>query len=250
MKLRKESIPWAMSAGRGLLGPLVVIGERCNWSGLALAGLIVTALLSDIFDGVLARKWRCDTAAVRLLDSAADTVFYAGVAVALWSRIPGLWHAHGILLLAVLLAETVNHGASIAKFGKPASYHSYLAKSWGLVLATAVVSAFVIGHADLLISSALLLGVVCNAEGLAMTALLPAWHKDVKSLRAAWQIRVRRPSRQDHRKKAMVMAISEARRQASGIAVYRRLALPRPGSPHKLDCARIFELSTRRDNHS
>jgi hypothetical protein len=54
MKLRKESIPWAMAASRALLGPVIIVGERCGWSGVALASVVVTALLSDIFDGVLA----------------------------------------------------------------------------------------------------------------------------------------------------------------------------------------------------
>ena len=66
---RKEQIPWVMAAGRAALGPVLIVGDKCGWSGVGLAALVVTALVSDIFDGVLARKWHCDTAAVRLFDS-------------------------------------------------------------------------------------------------------------------------------------------------------------------------------------
>jgi CDP-diacylglycerol--glycerol-3-phosphate 3-phosphatidyltransferase len=70
----KQRIPWLMAAARGALGPVMVIGQACQWNGFALAGTILAALLSDIYDGVLARRWHCDTPAVRLFDSMADTV--------------------------------------------------------------------------------------------------------------------------------------------------------------------------------
>ena len=144
-----------MSAGRAAIGALLMLGERCNWSGLALASFVVTALLSDIFDGVLARRWRCDTPAVRVFDSLVDTFFYLCAAVALWIGQPQLWRENAVLLLAVLLAEAANQGFSLAKFGKPASYHSYIAKTWGLVLASAVVAMFATGHSNALLPAAL-----------------------------------------------------------------------------------------------
>jgi phosphatidylglycerophosphate synthase len=187
--LRKKNIPWLLAATRALLGPIVILGQLSHWSGLTLATLIVAALLSDIFDGILARRWHCDTPAVRLFDSMADTVFYLGVAVALWLRNPQLWRTHWVLLAAVLALEALRFLFEIAKFGKPASYHSYLAKTWGLVLAIAVVAEFATNHATPLIAAALLLGIVCNLEGLAMSLVLPDWMNDVMTLRAAWRLR-------------------------------------------------------------
>ena len=189
MQIKKEQIPWAMAAGRTLLGQVIVAGEACGWSGLAVAGMVVTALLSDIFDGVLARRWRCDTAGVRLFDSMADTVFYACAGIALWIGQPQIWRDNAVLLGALLALEALNFGVALAKFGKPASYHSYLAKAWGLVLATAVIAAFASGRGSPLISVSLALGIVCNLQGLAMSWMLPVWRKDVKTLRAARQMR-------------------------------------------------------------
>jgi CDP-diacylglycerol--glycerol-3-phosphate 3-phosphatidyltransferase len=189
IRISKELIPWAMAGGRAMLGPVLIVGERYGWNGLALAWLVVSALVSDIFDGVLARRWRCDTAGVRLFDSMADTVFYGCVAVALWIGLPQVWHGNGGLLVAVLLAEVANFGVALAKFGKPASYHSYVAKVWGLVLATVVIAAFASGQSNMLIPVALGLGVASNLEGIAMSLMLPVWRKDVKTLRAAWRLR-------------------------------------------------------------
>ena len=145
MRITRETIPWAMAAARATLGPLVIAGERCGWNGLALAAMVITALLSDIFDGVLARRWRCDTAGVRLFDSMCDVAFYACVAVALWIGQPRIWHQNAALLGVVLALEVMNFSVAFMKFGKPASYHSWLAKTWGLLLAAAAVAALASG---------------------------------------------------------------------------------------------------------
>lgn len=187
--MKKQHIPWLMATGRALLGPVLVIGEKCGWNGFALAALIVTALLSDIFDGILARRWHCDTAAVRLFDSMADTFFYACVAAALWLGKPAVWASYHTPVLLLLALETGRIGFDLVKFGKPASYHSYLAKTWGLVLASAIVTVFAAGHAEALLTAAIALGVACNVEGIAMSLMLPEWRRDVKTLAAAWRIR-------------------------------------------------------------
>ena len=189
MRITRETIPWAMTAGRAALGPLVIAGERCGWSGMALAAMVITALLSDIFDGVLARRWRCDTAGVRLFDSMCDVVFYACVAGALWIEQPRIWHQNAALLGVVLALEAANFSVAFMKFGKPASYHSWLAKTWGLVLTAAAFAAFATGHGSMLTSLALGLGIACNLENLAMSFVLPVWRKDIKNLRRAWEVR-------------------------------------------------------------
>jgi len=178
-----------MAGGRALLGPVLIVGEKCGWSGAGLAALIVAALLSDIFDGVLARRWQCDTAGVRLFDSMADTFFYAGVVAALWVGQPALWASWRGPVLMLLACEAGRIGFDLVKFGKPASYHSYLAKTWGLVLAVAVVTAVAIGHADALMTAAVVLGVACNVEGVAMSVMLPVWRRDVKTVAVAWRLR-------------------------------------------------------------
>lgn len=189
MNLRKQHIPWAMAAARAGLGPVLIAGAACCWNGFTLAGVVVGALVSDIYDGVLARRWRCDTAGVRLFDSMADTVFYLCTAFALWMSQPRLWRSYRGLLVVLLVLEALRFVFDFAKFGRPASYHSYLAKLWGLVMAVAVVGVFVFDRSNVLVPSALVLGILCNVEGLTMSAVMPVWRKDVKTLAEAWRIR-------------------------------------------------------------
>jgi CDP-diacylglycerol--glycerol-3-phosphate 3-phosphatidyltransferase len=185
INFRREQVPWIMAAGRAALGPVLIAGEACGWNGLTLAGMVVTALLSDIFDGVLARRWGCDTGGVRLSDSMADTVFYLCAAVALWIGQPGLLRHYAAPLGTLLALEAMRLGLDFAKFGKPASYHSYLAKSWGLAMAVGLVAIFAMHRASAVFAAAMIVGIACQVEGLAMSAVLPVWRKDVKTLRAA-----------------------------------------------------------------
>jgi CDP-diacylglycerol--glycerol-3-phosphate 3-phosphatidyltransferase len=176
--------------GRAALGPVVVLGERCGWNASALAAIVLTALVSDIFDGVLARRWKTDTAALRLSDSLADTTFYLCVAAAIGFGMPAVWHPYRSGVLLVLGCEALHFVLDFIKFGKPASYHSYLAKTWGLVLAVAVVVTFATQHASIWMTAAVALGVLSNAETLAMSVILPVWRRDVKTLALAWRIRM------------------------------------------------------------
>jgi len=234
--IRKQSIPWAMAAARVLLGPVLVVGERCGWSGFSLASIVVTALLSDIFDGVLARRWRCDTAAVRLFDSMADTVFYLCAAAALWIAQPRVWQDNAILLGTLLSLEALRFGVDFVRFGKPASYHSWLAKSWGLVMALAIIATFGSSHASRLLPLALWLGIATDLEGLAMSLILPIWRRDVKTLAAAWRIRRELPQMAIPAPGASaacaVNRLAESRMRgprSANMAGNRRLALPPPG---------------------
>jgi CDP-diacylglycerol--glycerol-3-phosphate 3-phosphatidyltransferase len=188
-RIAKERVPWLMTGARAVLGPVMIMGERARWNGVTLAALIIAALLSDIFDGVLARRWKCDTAGVRLFDSMADIVFYVGCAIALWMRHPIIVRDFAVPITAVAGLEALCLAVAFIKFGKLPSYHSYLAKTWGLVLASALVAAFVTKHPVGWIIAALAMGALSNLEGLAMSLIMPVWRQDVKTLAVAWRLR-------------------------------------------------------------
>jgi phosphatidylglycerophosphate synthase len=187
--IRRQQIPWALAGARAALGPILIAGAECNWSGLALAAMVLGAAVSDIYDGVLARRWHCDTAAVRLFDTLSDTFFYLCAGVALWLARPDIFRKNGDLLLVVLAMQAFHFGFDFAKFGKPASYHSWLAKSWGVVLVAALMAALATPYGSGLLGLSLMVGIVCKAEGLAMSFMLPRWTRDVRTLAAARALR-------------------------------------------------------------
>jgi phosphatidylglycerophosphate synthase len=189
MKNRGPVVVWAMIGLRVLLCPTIILGARSGWAGAWLAGIVIVALVDDIFDGVLARRWGCDSASLRLADSIADTIFYLGVAAALWIRNPELLSGNKWLFAILFGLEGVRYIFDFWKFGKAASYHSYMAKAWGVILAAAMIGVFALGRARVLVSIALMWGITVNIEGFIMSLLLSQWKNDVKTLSAAWVLR-------------------------------------------------------------
>jgi phosphatidylglycerophosphate synthase len=185
----KRAIPWAMVIVRAVMGPLLVLAAWQRVPGWLLAAIVVLMLLDDIADGMLARRWGCDTPKLRLSDSMADTIFYLGTAVAVWLRAPHTLYANRWLIIALLALEGARYVFDFAKFHKAASYHSYLAKFWGLVFASAIVCVLTLAGPDWLVALAASLGIVVNFEGLAMSFILPYWQNDVKTLAVALRIR-------------------------------------------------------------
>jgi CDP-diacylglycerol--glycerol-3-phosphate 3-phosphatidyltransferase len=182
-------IPWAMVLLRVLLCPVIVVGARRGWDGKWLGLIVFIALVDDIYDGILARRWGCDTPALRRSDSWADTVFYLGVAASLWTREQQLLRGNGKLLTTLLAMELARHLFDWVKFRRAASYHSYLAKAWGLVMGVAIVCVLSFGGPRWLVWVSMLVGIAADAEGLAMSVILPKWQNDVKGIRVALRLR-------------------------------------------------------------
>lgn len=182
-------LPWSLVVLRLCLAPAIVVLATSTAAGFWLAAVVLVALLSDIYDGVLARHFACDTPRIRLADSLVDTVFYLGVLWALFLRVPATLLRYWPLLASLLMLEGLRYVVDLRKYGRAASYHSYLAKLWGLVMAAAVMSVLALGRWPGLLAASMLLGICSNIEGLCFSMLLPAWCNDVKSYKHAMTLR-------------------------------------------------------------
>jgi CDP-diacylglycerol--glycerol-3-phosphate 3-phosphatidyltransferase len=179
-----------MVVSRGLMGVAIPLAaSRVRAPEAWLGAMIAAGFLSDIYDGVLARRWGTATAALRIADSAADTVFYVGVLVAVVERHWPVIHARLWLLVVLLGLEAIRVVFDWVKFGRMASYHSYASKAWSALLALATVALLCFNRGFWLTTVAIAWGILCDLEGLAMSAVLPRWTHDVKNLRRALRIR-------------------------------------------------------------
>lgn len=188
----KLHLPALLVSFRAALGPGIIFVSQLSRNGLLLAACVGLALLSDVFDGVLARRWRLDTAALRRWDTRADTFFYACVLVVVLLRCPDAFQRRWPLIAALIAAEAAQHLVAVIKYRRHASYHSILSKIWGLLLAAAMIALLGWGVDNWFLDLAIAWGILCNLQGLAMTLLLPAWHRDVPTLFHAWRLRVER----------------------------------------------------------
>jgi CDP-diacylglycerol--glycerol-3-phosphate 3-phosphatidyltransferase len=186
----KGAIPWSMVIFRAILAPTVfVVALRLKAPEAWLGGMIAAALVSDVYDGVLARRWGTATARLRTADSMADTAFYLGVLAAIILRHwPALQERLG-LLITLLALEALRMGFDWMKFRRFASYHSYASKLWGLSLAVTAFALLAFNRGFWLLSLALALGIFCDLEGLAISVVLRQSAQDVKSLCGALALR-------------------------------------------------------------
>lgn len=170
------------------LAPALVLLARTDAPGIVLALALVAGFVSDVLDGVVARRAGVVTPLLRRLDSAVDTVFYLGVAYATWHRHPAALRALAVPILIVIGAEALNYAVAYARFRREASYHARSARLWGLLLFLALFVLLATGNAVLL-PVALAAGVVAQLETLAITLVLPQWRHDVPSVWNARRLR-------------------------------------------------------------
>ncbi|GGL12280.1 CDP-alcohol phosphatidyltransferase family protein [Deinococcus radiotolerans] len=150
--------------------------------------LLWTGLLSDILDGVLARRLGVASGPLRLADSVVDGVFALCIGAALYVQFTAQLTAMWPLVLAYLGTDVLGWLLDLRKFGRLAAYHAYSTKLTGLLLAAAATRLALSGEGDLL-RVALIVGILNHLERALMTALLPRWTPDVPTLWHAWHRR-------------------------------------------------------------
>ncbi|MBI2262014.1 MAG: CDP-alcohol phosphatidyltransferase family protein [Caulobacterales bacterium] len=174
-------LPWLLVLFRVAAGP-AMIALAAAGQGPACAVVLSLGVLSDIFDGIIARRLGVATPALRMWDSRADVLFWASAVAAVVvlrpGLIPALWPAAA--LIAAL--EIGNHAVSFAKFRREASPHHYLSKAFGLGLWLLFGLAFATGRVGPVLWVVLALGVASQLEAFAITLRLREWRCDVPSV--------------------------------------------------------------------
>jgi CDP-diacylglycerol--glycerol-3-phosphate 3-phosphatidyltransferase len=181
-------IPTALVIFRFLVGPFLLWdsldGQTTIWFVLAY----IAAFFSDIFDGIIARRLGVSTAKLRQADSWADVTLYVCIAISAWLVRSGVLIAFRFPLLSVLGCQLVWWIVNLLKYGKPASYHTYSAKLWGITLFIATIALFGFNYSAIALSMAIVVGIVHTIEEIIMTLILPEWTHDVLSIFHALEI--------------------------------------------------------------
>jgi CDP-diacylglycerol--glycerol-3-phosphate 3-phosphatidyltransferase len=160
--------------------------------GRLLGSGVIVATLTDICDGVVARRFGVASAALRRFDSVADTVFYAGTGVALWLRHSDMLRQRGVLIVAFVVMQVGGHLFDVWKFGRDTSYHTWSGRTFGAVLCIATTLVFWTGHGGAWLTTALVIGLIAHVDAFAISMILPEWHHDVNTIRNAMRLRGRR----------------------------------------------------------
>lgn len=185
----RTSLPLALTALRALLAPVMVALALAAPSALAFGACLVAAFLSDVFDGVIARRLGVATPNLRRLDSLADTLFYVAAAFALWHLHPQALLAYRAPLVFLGALELGRYAVDLVKFRREASYHMWSSKAWGLALFAGFLAALAFGQEGAWVAAPIYVGIVADLEGLAISFVLPTWTSDVPSIVHALRLR-------------------------------------------------------------
>lgn len=189
MSLR--AVPYALVALRVVAGLAILalaawVGPAARW---LCAGLLAVGVLSDIFDGVIARRLDCVTDRLRTFDSRADVVFWlcatASVLILHPPLAARLWPP--VAILAVM--ELTAHAVSFVRFRKEASPHHLLSKLFGLALWALLTQLLITGRGGVVLTIAFAMGVASQLEALAIMLILPAWRCDIRDVGQALALR-------------------------------------------------------------
>ncbi|MDF5707287.1 MAG: CDP-alcohol phosphatidyltransferase family protein [Nostoc sp. S4] len=182
-------VPTSLVLFRFLISPFLLWdaldGETSVWF---LVGF-VAAFISDIFDGIIARRLGVSTAQLRQADSWADTCLFGCIFISAWLGYRDILIAYRVPLLIVVFAQLVWWIVNLVKYGKPASYHTYSAKFWGITLCIAIIALFGFNYAGITLWLTCIAGTIYSIEEIIITLILPVWTHDVLSIFHALKIR-------------------------------------------------------------
>lgn len=184
-----KKIPLLLVLLRPLLAlALLLLRHHPYFYGIAPV-LLSLGLLSDIFDGILARRLGVSNPLLRRLDSAADNLFWLLAALTAWLRFPHFFETHALSLALLLGAEALTYVVSYARFGREVATHAISSKLWTLLLFATLLQLLLGGSAPLLFPLCFWAGLATRLEVIGILLLLRQWTTDVPTLGAALRLR-------------------------------------------------------------
>jgi phosphatidylglycerophosphate synthase len=186
---RLQFLPLFLVITRFIISPFLlwdaIDGQTSVWFIVAF----IYTFVSDIFDGIIARRLGVSTAKLRQADSWADVCLYLCISISAWLVHPNIITAFSIPLTWVIVVQLIWWLVNLVKYGKPASYHTYSAKFWGITLFIATIALFGFNYGGLTLWFAIIAGIIHTVEEIAMTLILPTWTHDVLSIFHAIRLR-------------------------------------------------------------
>ena len=161
-------LPFALTTLRLLLGPIALVCALAGVTRFVYLPILVVATLSDIFDGVLARKFGVATPALRRYDSITDIIYYLFILAVAWLLCKSVIAGNLWLVALMLLSEAGCISICLIRFGKFPATHSWLAKFYGLCLLAAFIALLVFNSGSWVIIALAVVALVTNSEIIAM----------------------------------------------------------------------------------
>ena len=181
------NIPNTLSLFRIIAAPFLLLTGWFEMPTLffVLFGLM---LLSDALDGIIARMLNQTSELGARLDSYGDIVTYLTTPLAVWWLWPDLVKEELYYIIAAIIIYVLPAFFSLYKFGKLASYHTWITKISAVLMSAGVVVLLGFDN-NLLFHTAIYFLVIEMVENIAITFILPQQKANINSIWHAWKYR-------------------------------------------------------------
>ncbi len=179
-----KKLPFLLVYSRLVIAVIIgiLVFFKVDYVEVLLAILISLGVITDVFDGIIARKYGVATEKLRVWDSNVDQIFWLiSVGAVFYLRIPFLIINYKWILLIIVL-EFMAYVVSLLKFQKTIATHSILAKLWSLTLVAFLFDLLLTGNSRWLFCVCVVLGVISRIEIIAIILGLKKWTTDVASI--------------------------------------------------------------------
>jgi len=178
----KRHLPFALTTLRLLLGPAALAFARADAPRWIFLPLLVIGTLSDIFDGILARRFGVATPALRRYDSITDVIYYLFLLGALGQLCHETLRQNFPALAVILGTEAATIVVCALKFGKYPATHSWLAKFYGLCLLGGLIALLAFDAGNWAVISLAVVAAAANGEIILLHLLARTPPVDVPSV--------------------------------------------------------------------
>lgn len=181
------NIPNSLSLFRIISAPFLVL---IGWLEMPTLFYILFGLmlLSDALDGIIARRLDQTSEFGSRLDSYGDILTYLTTPLAVWYLWPDLIKDELYYIIAAIIIYILPAVFTLLKFGKLASYHTWLTKISAVVMSVGVVVLLVFKN-NMLFHFAIYFLLIEMLENIFITMILKEQKSDIYSIWHAWKKR-------------------------------------------------------------
>jgi len=186
-----KKIPSLLILSRVLFGIAIIalsLVQSLHFRNIIIV-LMIVGLLSDIFDGIIARRLNVSNPTLRRLDSGVDQFFWLCIVAGCYITCPQFFKDNMLKICILIAMEAGCYAISYIRFGKEVATHAISSKFWTLILLATMVQVTATCSSVILFNICFYLGIATRMEIIGMLLIIKQWTNDIPTIYHAVLIR-------------------------------------------------------------
>ena len=182
--MNTKNIPFLLIYSRILIGVLIIVLAfvDISYKSDTIVVLMAIGFLTDVFDGIIARKLNVASEKLRVWDSNVDQFFWLSVLFTVFYLNQDFLFANWKWIALIILLEANCYIVSFIKFKKTIATHSYMAKLWAISLLAFLIDLSLNTDSTYIFWICIFLGIISRLEIIVIILKLKKWRADVSSV--------------------------------------------------------------------